>query len=247
MRSSVIILFLFAGLFSCRFGERVKNPKTDPTNGIFSHTYKVKWAENNRNTAPLLLLLHGRGSDENDMMRMAKGLPFNYNVFALRAPLEHSNGKFTWYKMDMSKGVTYRDENDINNAMAMLMMSLDYFKSEYKLQPSKVVIGGFSQGAILSLNAGLKMPELCDGVLMLSGLMLDDLKTMSFKQKEYPMIFISHGEEDRVIPFRHAEECAAVLRQAGITHTFRNYEGMAHSINASNFKDVYDWLKAFSM
>ena len=112
---------------------------------------------------------------------------------------------------------------------------------EKGVNPNKIFIGGFSQGAAMSLIAALKHPVKLGGVIMLSGWIFKNTDLLN-KPTNLP-IFIGHGDKDKIVLYENAENLNNVLSKSGFTNiTFQRYKNMGHSTSTTEINDVIKWL-----
>ncbi len=110
-------------------------------------------------------------------------------------------------------------------------------------EPSeKIILAGFSQGAAMALHVGLRHQAEVDGVLVMSGYLLESAgHPVPPAEGPWP-IGMLHGDEDEVVPVRAAVEAAAALEAAGHAPTFKRYPGLGHSVSEEEIRDVFEWL-----
>lgn len=193
---------------------------------------------------PLLLLLHGYGSNEEDLFSFAQELPGHYYVVSVRAPHSLMYGSYAWYAINFDA-----DENkfsDVVQAKAsrdLILNFIEELKAKYPIDAEQITLLGFSQGAILSYAAALKNPEKIQRVAALSGYlnteMVDDISKEVSKLK----MFISHGSADQVIPVEWARKAAPELKKMGIEVTYKEYP-IGHGVAPQNFWDMVKWLES---
>lgn len=105
-------------------------------------------------------------------------------------------------------------------------------------------LGGFSQGAIMSYSIGLKYPNEVQGIIALSGRVLDEVKPL-VKQDNYLQklkVFVAHGVQDNTLPIYFAREAKDYLESLGIQLTYQEYP-TGHQINNEVLQDLNDWLR----
>lgn len=109
------------------------------------------------------------------------------------------------------------------------------------IKPDKIFIGGFSQGAAMSLIAALKFPLKLGGVIMLSGWIFKNTDLLN--NKINLPIFIGHGDNDKVVLYENAEYLNNILTKSRFTNIkFRRYKNMGHNTSTREFNDVIEWL-----
>jgi phospholipase/carboxylesterase len=107
----------------------------------------------------------------------------------------------------------------------------------------KIILAGFSQGAVIALHAGLRYPKRLGGVLALSGALPAADKVFMEKSTANTSIpiFIAHGSEDAVIPLQLGEASAQLLKTNGYPTTWRSYP-MPHTVCNEEIQDIAKWL-----
>lgn len=192
---------------------------------------------------PLLVLLHGVGSNERDLFSFADRLPGEYLVISARAPHALGPDSYGWYAVDFSSGKPVFDAKQAEDSRKLIIAFIDELHKEHPFDRKRVYLCGFSQGAILSYSVALTRPDLIKGIAVMSGRLLDEVKPMIKTSPDLSRlkVFISHGTQDPVLPLSGAEQADAYLRSLGITTTLRTYpEG--HTISAAMLSDLVDWL-----
>ncbi|MCW7488438.1 alpha/beta hydrolase [Leptospira meyeri] len=193
---------------------------------------------------PLLLLLHGVGSNEEDLFSLSNYLPESLLVVSVRGPLILGTGSYGWYEVLFTTGQPKINLEQEAESRKLLLQFLEYLKTNYQFDESNVWIGGFSQGAIMSYSIGLLHPEKVKGIIALSGRLLEENK-IQVKVSEKVLdkkIFISHGTNDRVLSVEYARSVKGYLESIGLHPHYQEYEE-GHSINREMLKDLIQWLE----
>ncbi|MEM0542637.1 alpha/beta fold hydrolase [Flavobacterium sp. j3] len=193
---------------------------------------------------PLLLLLHGYGSNEEDLFSFAKELPEDCYIVSARAPFNLMYGSYAWYAINFDA-----DENkfsDIGQARAsrdIISNFIDELITSYPIDPANVTLIGFSQGAILSYAVALSYPEKVQRVVAMSGYLNNEIAVDDFKENDLSKlkIFASHGTVDQVIPVEWARKSMPALENLGIAVTYKEYP-IGHGVSPQNFYDFSNWL-----
>ncbi|MES2560787.1 MAG: alpha/beta fold hydrolase [Bacteroidota bacterium] len=191
---------------------------------------------------PLLIMLHGYGSNEQDLMGLVKYLPTHLLVVAARAPISLSAGSYAWYRMDLSSGKPVYDVKEAELARQTMLNFIDEVKTTYNA--SEVLLMGFSQGAIMSYSVALTQPQKIKGIVALSGRILTDIDAHLASPEELKKmnIFIGHGTSDQVLPFYNSEAAFLKCKNAGTNVVFKEYS-MGHEISFAEVSDIQQWLK----
>ena len=193
---------------------------------------------------PLIILLHGLGSNEEDLLSLADKLPENYLIVSARAPIVLAPGSYAWYQVELAGGkptINFEEEEAARNVLIQFITDL---KKDLKFNQKEVYLCGFSQGAIMSYSVGLTRPDLVKGIAILSGRLLDEVKPMivSGEQLQKLKIFISHGTNDQTISVQYAQSGWEYIKSLGIVATYKEYEE-SHGINNLMIQDLVEWLK----
>ncbi len=206
--------------------------------------YRIQEPKIKAGKSPLLLLLHGYGSNADDLFSFAGELPKNSFVVSAQAPYDMQYGSFAWYAINFDA-----DENKFSDlpqarlSRDLIAKFIDELLKNYPIDAENVTLIGFSQGTILSYAVALSYPEKVQKVVALSGylnleIVKDDYLKNNFSNLK---MFISHGTQDQVIPVAWAKKAPATLNNLGIDTVYKEYP-MGHGINPQNFADLKDWL-----
>ena len=175
--------------------------------------------------------MHGLGSDEQDMFGLAQVLVPDYEIICPRAPLAYGPG-FAWFEIaftPMGIEPNYEQFWDSVEIVSKIIQSED---------PATTIVGGFSQGAMMTAGLMVRHPEMFGRAVLLSG------RGVGLEPGGFPgRAFQAHGQFDDVIPFRDGVQLRSELSPMGDRHEFHPYE-MGHSICQEEVDDLNTWLKA---
>ena len=115
-----------------------------------SFFYLIKKPKNNTNKSPLVFLLHGFGSNEQDLFSFSPYLNPEATIVSLRAPIILFPNSYAWYNIYYSGSVKSYDKEAAKLIRDKLINEMDYFISKYDCDPNRITLIGFSQGAILA-------------------------------------------------------------------------------------------------
>ena len=119
---------------------------------------------------PLLVLLHGYGSNEEDLFSFASELPEEYYVISARAPYPLPPYGNAWYAIHFDADENKFSDNDqAKESRDLIATFIDELVANYPIDKNNVTLIGFSQGAILSYSVALSFPEKVQRVVALSG------------------------------------------------------------------------------
>ena len=209
-------------------------------------TFSLKYLEReptqqSTNSAPLLILLHGLGSNEQDLFSFAPHLDPKLRVLSVRAPRTYAYRGFAWFDIDFSRKVPQPNQVQMGESRQQLLSFLSEVRECFR--PPRIYLGGFSQGAIMSYSIALMQPDLLSGVLAMSGYIIKDSSlptTASAPLKDLP-IFATHGLYDHVLPVFLGRSTRDYLQSLQLNVTYREYP-MAHEVSPTCFEDCRDWL-----
>ena len=192
-----------------------------------------------------IFLIHGYGSDENDLFAFADALPDSYYVISVRAPYPMQPFGNAWYgiNFDADKG-KWTDLEQAKASRELLHTFIAAACKTYALDTTHTTLLGFSQGSILSLALGLEYPEVYKNLICLSGYINEDLFTLKNNTEAYKNlnVFASHGTQDMVVPYDWAVKTPEFLDHLGVSNVFKSYP-MGHGVSPQNFSDLLHWLK----
>jgi phospholipase/carboxylesterase len=193
--------------------------------------------------SPLLLLLHGYGSNEEDLFAFAGQLPDQYFVISVRAPYSLPPYGHAWYAINFDAGMNkFTDNVQAAQSRDLIAKFVGEVLEAYPVDKSNVTLIGFSQGAILSYAVALSYPEKISRVAALSGYLNQDIiKDASDSKVRDVRFFISHGTADQVVPVEWARNAPELLKGRGLTPEYHEYP-VGHGVAPQNFHDLLAWL-----
>ena len=219
------------------------------TKATLSLEHNVLFPKTQQEHPPLLVLLHGYGSDENDLFSFADELNQKFLVISLKAPIALSFGGNAWYEINYQADATkWTNVPQALEAKALIIKSINEAQKAYGTAVNQTYLLGFSQGAILSYAISLSHPKVAQNILALSGyvdtqLLPDVLAENELQNLDY---FVSHGSVDEVIPVDWARKSKQFLTENNLSFSYKEYN-MGHGINPECFKDLQDWLTSKQM
>ncbi|MCF6297355.1 MAG: phospholipase [Flavobacteriaceae bacterium] len=197
---------------------------------------------------PLLILLHGYGSNEQDLFSFAEELPKEILIISVRAPLSMGleTESYAWYTIhfDSTDSSKFSDIPEAKDALHKIGIFIDEIIQEYKVNTNNIFLLGFSQGTILSTAFALNNPDKIHHVIALSGyvnqeLLNKDIGISNFYNLDF---FVSHGSVDQVIPVEWARKTPNFLNNLGIKNSYQEYP-VGHGVAPQNFHALNEWIK----
>ena len=193
----------------------------------------------------MLVLLHGIGSNENDLVSLAGELDPRLLVVSLRAPRPYQRG-FAWFGLDFpGAGRIVPNVEQAHETIGDLVRWLAVAPARLGADPQQVYLLGFSQGAMMSLAVLRTAPEKLAGVLALSGLFDDRLVATPAADGAvaHVPVFVAHGVDDRVLPIADGRAIRDRFQPIVENFTYREYP-TAHAIGPDERRDIAEWLTA---
>jgi phospholipase/carboxylesterase len=185
---------------------------------------------------PMLVLLHGFGANEQDLLPMAARLDPRLAVASLRGPYQLRPGSYSWMNGNTA--------DELDNARRMVIESIDQVADSTGADRGRVCLVGFSQGAMLTLAIALTEPEKIAGAAVLSGRLVAavrDNHAAPERLRGFP-ILVTHGTDDQQIPVRSAREIRQALKPMGVAIDYHEFES-GHYISDFNVGVLDQWLK----
>jgi phospholipase/carboxylesterase len=194
--------------------------------------------------APAVILLHGWGSDEKDLLDLSDALPRGWVLLTVRAPFARPAGGYMWYGLQFGNGIFREDVQQANASTLQLRAFVREKAKSLRLDTTQLFIGGFSQGAIMALRVGLQSPYPVRGIICLSGRFPPDvdLGKMAPVQKARIPVFVAHGTGDKVIPLSDGRTIVQKLKSAGLRVSAYEYP-IGHQISSEELQTLRRWLE----
>ena len=206
--------------------------------------YLVKEPKIIKDKNPLLLLLHGYGSNEEDLFSFASELPDTYYIISARAPYPLPPSGNAWYAIDFDANMNkFSNDEQAIESRDLIVNFIDELLAEYPIDGEDVNLIGFSQGAILSYAIGLSYPEKINKIVALSGYYNENIVKEEFEKNDFSKIefFISHGTVDQVIPIELARKNTEILNKLQVSNEYHEYN-VGHGVAPKNFYDLKNFL-----
>ncbi|RKS53270.1 phospholipase/carboxylesterase [Gillisia mitskevichiae] len=210
-----------------------------------SLTHLVRPSSITSGNAPVLIMLHGYGSDENDLFSFASELPKELLIISARAPYQLQPQGNAWYAInfDAVQG-KFSDNEQAKESRIAISNFIDEVIENYPVDKENLTLLGFSQGTILSYAVALSEPSKVKNVIALSGYINTEIITPRFKGNDFSRlsIYASHGSQDQVIPVSWARKAPELLKELGIKHTYSEFP-VGHGVHPQNFSELKKWLE----
>ena len=195
--------------------------------------------------APALILLHGYGSDENDLFSFADEMPEELFIISAKAPYPMQPYGNAWYAIHFdNENGKFSDDIQAIKSRDMIATFIDQVIENYPVDASKINLLGFSQGSILSYAVALTYPEKIDNVIALSGYINKEIFGQDYLKNDLSQLsfYCSHGSADQVIPVDWARRTKPFLENLGVDFTYSEFP-VGHGVAPQNFFELKKWLQ----
>ena len=205
--------------------------------------YLVRPPKGEIKNPPLLILLHGYGSNEEDLFSFAEELPDNLLIVSAQAPHNMGYGGYAWYAINFDAvNGKFSDISQAKESANKIADFIDEIKEKYQTNPDKTFLLGFSQGAILSYAVSLNYPNKVQHVIALSGYINDELLPESIPTQITTDYYISHGTVDQVLPVEWARKAPVFLQEHALQNEYSEYP-VGHGVAPQNFYSFNNWIQ----
>lgn len=210
-----------------------------------SLVHKVRKPKVANEKAPALIMLHGYGSNEDDLFSFSEELPEELFIISVRAPYALEPYGHAWFAIywDNTTG-KFTDDKQAIESRDMIAGFIDEVQENYPIDPDRISLVGFSQGTILSHAVALTYPEKVKNVVGLSGYINPEILGSGYQNKDFSRlsVYSSHGSSDQVIPVEWARKTKPFLDALGIENTYSEFP-VGHGVAPQNFLELQNWLK----
>jgi phospholipase/carboxylesterase len=188
-----------------------------------------------RSDAPTLLMLHGTGGDERDLLPLAQMLDPQAAVLSPRGKvLEQGMPRFF---RRLAEGVF--DEDDLRRRTFELADFVKAAAGHYGVDPGRIVAAGFSNGANIAASLLLLKPRVLSGAILFRAMV--PLVPDPMPPPSDTPVFLSNGRRDPLISADQTERLAALLRRAGATVTLA-WQDAGHELTRPDVEQAREWL-----
>ncbi len=196
----------------------------------------------------LLVLMHGVGSHEGDLFGLAPHMPRQFHVVSLRAPNVLAPGAFAWFEFQVSaSGARTIDAAQERESRLLVGEVVSSAAQQLGIPPERVVVGGFSQGGIMSLSLLLTQPARLHAAMVLHSRLLPEVMPDLAPADAFAgkALWVSHGTADNVIPLAAAQHTRAFAGSLPLALSGADFPG-GHEIRPAELQQAVAWLERIS-
>ncbi|MEA2165792.1 MAG: phospholipase/carboxylesterase [Thermoanaerobaculia bacterium] len=189
---------------------------------------------------PLVILMHGRGADANDLADIAPMIDDGYRfVFPNAAkkfePAPGYSFGWSWFDGWPPEG------NSIVDSRTKMLALIDELVARYPTPEGKIVIAGFSQGGMMAIDVGFRTKQKVAGVVVMSGAIFEAGMPDLRAQKDLPVLLI-HGTQDDMIAVVNARRTRLILEEHGVRPEYHELP-MGHHVTPESLDVVREFLR----
>lgn len=202
--------------------------------------YLVRPAKEN---AGLVVLLHGVGSNEEDLFSLEDAFRPEDLVLSVRAPLVFGPRSYGWFPVQFTPEGPVIDAVEAEKSRVRLLEFLSWARQFYQVEAGRVRLVGFSQGGILASSVALTEPDQVNSAALMSSRILPEVLSQAAATDRVAATsyLIAHGTQDQVLPVHHARESRRVLQSFGLEPEYREFP-MAHTVTPESLAWVAGWI-----
>lgn len=192
----------------------------------------------------LLVLMHGVGSNEQDLFGLAAYVPAHFHVLSLRAPYPMGQQAHAWFQFTVdTNGTRHINVAQERAAREQLERTVELAQQELGIPPERTVLGGFSQGGIMALSTLLTRPATLRAAMVWHSRLLAEVRSLQAPAEQFSgkSLWISHGTYDNVIPLTSAHAMRDHVQALPLALEYREYAS-AHEIRPDELQASMAWL-----
>jgi len=207
-------------------------------------TLSYRWRPAPEQPAGLVVLMHGVGSNEDSLLGLASYISDDYSIALVRSPLAMAPGAYSAFAVSFTADGPKIDAVAAESSRQKLLRFIPELQLRYGIPAERTVIGGFSQGGIMSASLALTAPACIRGFAILSGRILPEIRPLIAPPQALKHLsgLVIHGDaDDRLLPF-WAEQSVSLLEELGVPFQFSRYP-IGHEITREVAADFANWVR----
>ena len=204
--------------------------------------YLIRQPKTPTENPPLLVLLHGYGSNEQDLFSFAEELPDNLLIVSAQAPYAMGSGGYAWYAINFDdRDGKFSDLEQAKESIDKIALFIDEIKTKYNTNPDKTFLLGFSQGAALSYSLSFFYPNKVQHIIALSAYINTELLPVDISKNIKTDYYCSHGTVDQIIPVEWARKSKPFLDNLALKNVYTEFP-VGHGVPPQNFHGFKTWI-----
>jgi len=187
---------------------------------------------------PAIFLMHGMGSNENDLPSIVEELKNDFYIFSIRGPLSQPPG----YSFFTIERIGLPHQEPFTKVLKEIQDFIQEAKDHFEIDENGIYLLGFSQGAILSQSLASILGKQIAGIVSLSGYLPELVESMEQSPMNGLRVFIAHGEQDQIIPFSWSERSKQYFEEKGAEVSYHTYQG-GHFLTQEVVNKILEFFK----
>ena len=189
---------------------------------------------------PAFIMLHGFGSNKEDLFSFENYLPAQHTVISLQAPISNPYGGYAWF--DINSADSFKKQYQIDQAKNSIDLVNQFVQgaiNKFNLNENDISLIGFSQGAILSWALAFGYPNQYRRIISLSGFILEEI--LPIKEPTF-LAYASHGVHDQMIPIELPRSTIKPLLDRYPEVVYHEFED-GHHLSNESLESMINWIK----
>ncbi len=241
MRKAIILSLLVFIIAQCtNRSSQSAHDKNGPGKSLNYYTDpNDEWIK----SGPTVILLHGWGSNGQDLLNLKTRLSKHYNYLSVDAPFIMGENEFSWFEIQFDEiQVANFNLDELKQSINRLHEFIEWYKTQNNLTSNDIVLFGFSQGATMALELAIHYPDAVSAIMVISGMFgRERSEGESLPDKMCNIeIFQAHGKYDKVVPLKSAKDVRRHLKHCR-NYTFKSYK-MEHEVKPIMLRDLRRWM-----
>lgn len=206
--------------------------------------HRVRAAQNGSTTdLPCLILLHGVGGNETNLIDFAQQQDPRLTVILARGPIAVGPNMHGWFNVNFTPSGPVINPAQAQQSCQTLIDFIDALPAAYGIDAHRIWIAGFSQGGIISASVGLTRPDKVAGFGILSGRILPEIAPLIATSEALATLqaFVSHGVQDSKLSIEFARSAQRLLTERKVALSYREYAA-DHELNSAMQHDFNHWI-----
>ena len=207
--------------------------------------YLIKNKSLKKKERKILIMLHGYGSDYNDLISLSDFFGNDYLYISVQANHSLSQNSYCWWSLNFDSNHTLQSDfdqakNSVENLNKFIQKEI---LQKYNIRNENIILLGFSQGAMLAYALSLNFYDNYKKVIGLSGKIQEEIIKLGSNNKYNDhRFYCSHGIYDQTIPIAYARRASNWFKKNKIDHQYQEFQSQ-HNLSMENIEAVKNWLK----
>ena len=210
-----------------------------------NYQYLIKNYPLEKKNGKILIMLHGYGSNYNDLISLSDFFGDDYLYISIQANHSLDPNSYCWWSLHFDSDHTLKSDFDqakysVENLNKFIQKEII---TKYNINTKNIILLGFSQGAMLAYALSLNFYDIYKKVIGLSGKIQEEIiKPASYDKYKDHKFYCSHGIFDQTIPITYARKASDWFEKNKIDHQFQEFDSQ-HNLCMENIEAVKNWLK----